>query len=357
MSAARPILILAGGTGGHVFPALAVAEELRRRGAPVVWFGTPRGLEARVAPAAGFPFETLALRAPGRPGAAGVLRALPRLAAAVLRGLRLLAAHRPASALGMGGYASAPGALAALLRRVPLAVHEQNARAGLTNRLLARLAARTLTGFARVEGLRPGYEYVGNPVRAALQRPAAPVDAAPRPLRLLVVGGSQGARFLNRAAPAALRELAPEEQPEVWHQHGAGDGAAELRARYPDGAGPRLSAFIDDMGAAYAWADLVLARAGAGTLAELACAGRAALLVPYPHAAGGHQAENARRHAAAGAARTLAQADCAPARLAAALRELGADRARLRAMGAAAGRLARPRAAAAVAERLLELAA
>ena len=172
-----------------------------------------------------------------------------------------------------------------------------------------------------------------------------------------MIGGSQGARFFNRAAPAALRELAPGERPEVWHQHGGGDGAAAVRARYPAGAGLRLSEFIDDMGAAYAWADLVLARAGAGTLAELACAGRAALLVPYPHAAGGHQAENARRHADAGAARTLAQADCPPARLAAALRELGADRARLRTMGEAAGRLARPRAAADVAERLLELAA
>ena len=194
-------------------------------------------------------------------------------------------------------------------------------------------------------------------MRAELCRPPAPVDAAPRPLRLLVVGGSQGARFLNQIVPAALRELAPGERPEVWHQHGAGDDAAALGARYPAGAGPRLSAFIDDMGGAYAWADLVLARAGAGTLAELACAGRAALLVPYPHAAGDHQAANARRHAAAGAARTLAQAECTPARLAAALRELGADRARLRSMGEAAGRLARPRAAAAVAERLLELAA
>ena len=156
MSAARPVLILAGGTGGHVFPALAVAQELRRRGTPVVWFGTPRGLEARVAPAAGFPFETLALRAPGRPGAAGVLRALPRLTAAVLRGLRLLAAHRPASALGMGGYASAAGALAALLRRVPLAVHEQNARAGLTNRLLARWGRPHPDRFRPGRGAAPG---------------------------------------------------------------------------------------------------------------------------------------------------------------------------------------------------------
>ena len=348
---ARPVMILAGGTGGHVFPALAVAERLRERGVPVRWVGTRAGLEARLVPQAGFPMIRMPLRAPRRRGLWGLIGVAPRVLWAVCLGLGLLTKHRPAVVLGMGGYASSAVALAALVCRVPLVVHEQNAVAGLTNRVLARFAARVFLGFSEVRGLRGGV-HLGNPVRGALCAQPLPSDAPPRPLRLLVVGGSQGAEVFNLVVPEALNAMPEERRPSVWHQ--TGSDPDEVAGRYPPEAQPRIDAFIEEMDEAYVWADLVLARAGAMTLAELAASARGAVLVPYPHAADGHQFENARQYADDGAAEVWEQDEFTPQRLAAHLAELAQDRPRLVEMSRAALRKARPDAAGDVADCLLE---
>ena len=344
-------MILAGGTGGHVFPALAVAECLRERGQPVRWVGTRAGLEARLVPQAGFPLIWMPLRAPNRRGLLGLLGVLPRVLWAVGLGVRLLMKYRPAAVLGMGGYASSAVALAAVLCRVPLVVHEQNAVAGLTNRVLARFAARVLLGFSSVRGIRQGL-HLGNPVRISLcAQPLSP-EAPGRPLRLLVVGGSQGAEIFNRTLPEALRIMCEEDRPSVWHQTGC--DPTRVARRYPSEISPRLDAFIEEMDEAYVWADLVLARAGAMTLAELAASARGAVLVPYPHAADGHQLENARQYAEGGAAEVWDQEECTPQRLASRLVELARDRSGLARMSRAALCQARPDAAAAVTDCLLE---
>ena len=348
---ARPVMILAGGTGGHVFPALAVAERLRERGVPVRWVGTRAGLEARLVPQAGFPMIWMPLRAPRRRGLWGLISVAPRVLWAVCLGIVLLLKHRPAAVLGMGGYASSAVALAALLCRVPLIVHEQNAVAGLTNRVLARFAARVLLGFSDVRGIRGG-AHLGNPVRVSLCAQPLPSDVPSRPLRLLVVGGSQGAEIFNLVVPEALNAMPEERRPSVWHQ--TGSDPAEVAGRYPPEAQPRVDAFIEEMDAAYVWADLVLARAGAMTLAELAASARGAVLVPYPHAADGHQLENARQYADGGAAEVWGQNEFTPQRLAARLAELAQDRPRLVDMSRAALRKARPDAAGDVADCLLE---
>lgn len=350
----RPVMILAGGTGGHVFPALAVAERLRERSVPVMWVGTQAGLEARLVPQAGFPITWMPLRAPKRRGLLGLVGVMPRMLWAVGLGLGLLLRHRPAAVLGMGGYASSAVALAALLCRIPLIVHEQNAVAGLTNRVLARFAARVLLGFSHVRGIEGGL-HLGNPVRGSLcAQPLSP-ETPERPLRLLVVGGSQGAEIFNLVVPEALQGMPEDCRPSVWHQTGSDPDS--VAGRYPPESSPRVDAFIDEMDEAYVWADLVLARAGAMTLAELAASARGAVLVPYPHATDGHQLENARQYAADGAAEVWEQQEFTPQRLAAHLAELAEDRPQLVSMSRAALRRARPDAAGDVADCLQEFCA
>ncbi|MCG6871239.1 MAG: undecaprenyldiphospho-muramoylpentapeptide beta-N-acetylglucosaminyltransferase [Gammaproteobacteria bacterium] len=304
-------LIMAGGTGGHVFPALAVAEELRAGGDQVVWLGTRRGLEARTVPAAGFEMEWIEVRGLQR-GLAGWLLLPWRLARSLAQVLGVVLRRRPDAVLGMGGYVAGPGGLVAWLLRRPLLIHEQNAVAGLTNRWLAHFAERVMTGYPAPARLpRNGSEYLGNPVRgeiAALPEPADHFRQRSGSLRLLVLGGSQGARVFNETLPRLLAEWPAEQRPEVLHQAGRGSAGAVTQA-YRDGglAGVRVAEFIDDMAQAYDWCDLVLCRAGAMTLAELCAAGRGAILVPFPHAANDHQAANAgflERH---GAARVLPQ--------------------------------------------------
>ena len=347
---ARPVMILAGGTGGHVFPALAVAEWLREQDRQVLWVGTRTGLEARLVPRAGFSILWLPLRAPRR-GRWGLLGIFPRVLWAVCLGVRYLLRHRPAVVLGMGGYASFSVALAAWLCRIPLVVHEQNAVAGLANRILARLATRVLLGFSRVRGLRGGTP-LGNPVRASLcTQPLSP-DTRDRPLRLLVVGGSQGAEIFNIVVPEALHAMPEDCRPTVWHQVGC--DPKRVAERYSPLPPPRLDAFIEAMDEAYVWADLVLARAGAMTLAELAASARGAVLVPYPYASDDHQLENARQYAEGGAAEVWTQDEFTPRRLARRLAELARDRSPLSVMSQAALRQARPAAAADVAGCLLE---
>ncbi len=339
------VAIAAGGTGGHVYPGLAVAERLRERGHGVVWLGTRDGLEARLVPEAGLAAEWLAIAGVRRKGWSARLTGPWRLAAAVVQALRALHRQRPDVVLGMGGYVAAPVGLAAWLSRRPLAVHEQNARPGLTNRLLARLARRVLTGFPGALGERG--EWVGNPARAAIHDLPAPQDryaerqGAPR---LLVLGGSQGARALNRHVPAAVA-AAPGAAPAVWHQAGEATLGEARQAYEAAGVPADVTPYIADMAGAYGWADLVVARAGALTVAELAAAGVPAVLVPLPWAVDDHQTANAEMLRRVGAARIVPQADVEGGALAGVLAELMGDRQRLAEQGQAARGVAKPEAA------------
>jgi UDP-N-acetylglucosamine--N-acetylmuramyl-(pentapeptide) pyrophosphoryl-undecaprenol N-acetylglucosamine transferase len=340
----RVAFIMAGGTGGHVFPALATARVLRRRGFDVVWLGTQRGIEARLVPAEGIPVEWLSVGGLRGKSAATLLAAPFRLLRAILQALDALRRHRPAVVLGAGGFASGPGGIAAWLLRRPLVVHEQNAIAGLTNRVLARLADRVLEGFPGSFGPRVRAERVGNPVRPEIAAVAAPEQRyAGREgrARLLVFGGSQGSARLNAVVPAAIAELPGALRPDVLHQTGNA-GLAETTAAYRNrGLDADVRAFVDDMAGAYGWADLAVCRSGALTIAELAAAGVPAILVPFPAAVDDHQTRNASYAVDAGAAVLMPEATLTPVSLAARLRELlEAGRPRLLAMAQAARRTA-----------------
>jgi len=344
----RTLLIMAGGTGGHVFPGLAVAQAMRARSWNVVWLGNPDGMEAALVPRHGIPMR--GVRFGGLRGK-GVLTALLlplSLLRAFWQSLRVLRDVRPQAVLGMGGYVAFPGGMMAVLLGVPLVVHEQNSVAGLTNQVLARIADRTLVAFPDA---LPGAGWCGNPVRddvAALPEPAQRYGQRSGPLRLLVVGGSLGAQALNTTVPKALAALPPERRPTVLHQSGRRHLAA-LQAAYRDaGVEAQAVEFIDDMAGAYGQADLVICRAGAMTVAEVACAGVASLMVPFPHAVDDHQTANARFLAGREAALLLPQPELTPQRLAALLE--GLDRPGLLAMAQRARALARPDAAAQVAD-------
>ena len=348
-----PVMILAGGTGGHVFPGLAVAEELRGRRVPVVWLGGTRGIETRVVPAAGIDLEQIDVAGLRGGGLLRWIAAPLKVGMAAWRAGRVLRQRRPRVVLAFGGFAAGPGGLAAWLLRQSLVVHEQNSRAGLTNRVLARLARRTLCGFP---GALPRSEHVGNPVRRAITQEATSTSSSALG-RLLVLGGSQGARALNEVLPAAVAAMASEQRPAVRHQTGVED-VETVRKAYADlGVGAEVEPFIEDMPAAYRWADLVVCRAGALTLAELAIARLGAVLIPLPHAADDHQTTNARYHADAGAAILVPQAELEGGRLSKLLSELYQQPERLQAMGAANARLAMPNAARDVADVCLEVAA
>lgn len=344
----RPILIMAGGTGGHVFPALAVAQELTALGVPVSWLGTRQGLEARVIPEAGYPLSTIRVSALRGKGLLRKLLAPLMLLLALWQTLIVFLRLRPAAVLGMGGYTAGPGGVTAWLLRRPLLIHEQNAVPGRTNRLLAPLARCVMEGFP---GSLPAARHAvptGNPVRAGIIALAPPEERFSRrtdALRLLVVGGSLGAQALNDTVPQAVECLPEHQRPQVYHQTGA-DGLAAVQLGYRgvvDNA--RVEAFIRDMADAYAWADLVVCRAGALTVAELAAVGVAAVLVPYPHAVDDHQTANANYLVTAGAAILVPQAELTAAALADTLARFGGQRDVLLDMARAARALARPDAA------------
>jgi UDP-N-acetylglucosamine--N-acetylmuramyl-(pentapeptide) pyrophosphoryl-undecaprenol N-acetylglucosamine transferase len=349
------VLIMAGGTGGHVFPGLAVAERLRSRGHEVVWMGTPDSFESRTVPRHGIAIEYVRVRGLRGNGLKRWLGAPLALLRALRDALAVLRRQRPAVVLGMGGFAAGPGGLAAWLTRRPLLVHEQNAAAGLTNRLLARIARTVLEAFP---GTFARARTVGNPVRpgfAELSAPAARIGGRGAPGRVLVVGGSQGSRALNENIPAALALMAPAARPRVRHQGGRTLELAQA-AYAKHGVEAELSAFIEDMPAAYAWADLVVCRAGASTIAELAAAGCAALLVPYPHAVDDHQTRNGEYLVRAGAALLVQESALTPALLAEMMSGLLGDRAKLARMGEAARGVAWNDAAGAIADACLEAA-
>jgi UDP-N-acetylglucosamine--N-acetylmuramyl-(pentapeptide) pyrophosphoryl-undecaprenol N-acetylglucosamine transferase len=353
-------MIMAGGTGGHVFPALALARLLRQRGRQVIWLGTQRGLEARVVPADGFPIEWLSVGGLRGKGVLTLLAAPFNLLRALWQAVRIVRRHQPGVVVGLGGFVTGPGGLAAWLLRRPLLIHEQNAVAGFTNRCLAPLAREVLTAFPAALAGRPRVRMIGNPVRsdiAALPAPAERFAGRDGTLRLLVVGGSLGARRLNEIVPQALRMLAVGEPPltfTVRHQAGEkliGQALAAYAAARVEG---EVTPFIADMAEAFGWADLVICRAGALTIAELAAAGVGAVLVPYPHAVDDHQTHNARYLVQVGAARVVADNELDAALLQALLRELTANgRGTLLAMAEAARAAARPDAAQALLEACL----
>jgi UDP-N-acetylglucosamine--N-acetylmuramyl-(pentapeptide) pyrophosphoryl-undecaprenol N-acetylglucosamine transferase len=357
MNAQAPVLIMAGGTGGHIFPGLAVAEALRAQGVPVVWLGAAGGMETKVVPAHGIEFHTITVG--GLRGKNWKTRLIApwMLLRALLSSLAMLYRLKPRSVLSMGGYVAGPGGVAARLLRRPLLVHEQNRVAGYTNRKLAAHARRVLEGFA--DSL-PNAEWVGNPVRAAiasLPSPAARMAERSGKPRLLVLGGSLGARALNTSIPQALAHISAEQRPEVLHQCG-NRGIDEARKAYADaGIDAQIVPFIEDMAGTYAWADLAVCRAGALTLAELTACGLGAVLVPFPHAVDDHQTRNAEALVAAGAAELIQERDLNTKALAQRLSALLGDRARLLAMAEAARTLAKPDAAAAIARACMEVVA
>lgn len=353
MSAPR-IMIMAAGTGGHIFPGLAVARALVARGAEVSWLGTPHGLENRLVPAAGLSLERIGISGLRGRGLGGWLAAPLRVLRAMLQARAIFRRCRPQCVLSMGGYVAGPGGLMARLMGVPLVIHEQNAVAGLTNRLLRPLARRSLSGFP---GVLKNAEHCGNPVREdilALPAPAERAAGRSGPLRLLVVGGSQGAAALGEIVPRALALLGEEQRPRVLHQAGRQHSSAVENYRQ-SGVEAEVVEFIDDMAAAWGEADLAICRAGALTIAELAAAGVPAVLVPFPYAVDDHQTANAHFLSDAGAAWLEPEAGLNPERLAALLGSLSRDE--LTAMGGKARALARPDAVDRVASVCLEVVA
>jgi len=344
-------MILAGGTGGHIFPGLAVAQALREQGVEVTWLGADGGMETRLVPPHGIAIDTIAVKGLRGKGVATLLGAPLRVLRAVRDAARVLRLRKPDAVVSFGGFAAGPGGIAARIAGIPLLVHEQNRAAGLTNKVLAKFARQVMVGFPQTF---VGEVLVGNPVRAQIAQVAPPAQrdfAHGGALRLLVLGGSQGARALNNAVPQAIAALGL--PVDVLHQAGE-KMLDEARSAYA-GAGveARVEPFIADMAAAYAWADLVVCRAGALTLAELCAVGVGSVLVPFPQAVDDHQTRNAEYLVERGAALLLKQDDALAARLGDVLAELTGDPGKRRAMADAARALARPDAAQRVADAVL----
>jgi len=353
----RAVIIMAGGTGGHVFPALALARLLRARQIPVVWLGTRKGLEARVVPAEGIDIEWLSVGGLRGKGVATLLAAPFKLALSLWQALRVMWRHQPAAVVGLGGFVTGPGGVAAWLTRRPLLIHEQNAVAGFTNRCLSHLACEVLEAFPG--GFRDGVgaRAIGNPVRADIAAAAPPEQrfAARRgALNLLVFGGSLGAVRLNTVVPLALAQLAPGLRLNVRHQAGA-RWAETARANYAAaGVGGEVTAFIEDMSEALGWADLVICRSGALTVSELAAVGVGAVLVPFPAAVDDHQTANAGFLVRAGAAVLVPDRELTPQRLADTLKALCTGREPLLAMARKARALAQPQSAQLLCDAVLQ---
>ena len=348
----KTILIMAGGTGGHIFPGLAVADEMRAAGWDVVWMGARGGMEERLVPPRGYRTAWIRVRAARGKGLLQKLLLPANLLLSFWESARHLRHLRPDVVLGLGGYVAFPGGMMASLLNRPLALHEQNAIAGLANRVLSTVSDKVMVAFP---GALKNAEWTGNPVRAEIAAIASPqvrFQSRSGPLRILVVGGSLGAQALNEAMPKAIALL--DDKPRVVHQSGEKHLAA-LRKHYADaGAQGELVAFIDDMARRYAEADLVICRAGAVTVAELSAGGMASILVPFPFAVDDHQTANARFLADAGAAVLLPQTELTPERLARLVGSL--DRARLLDMAMKARALGKPDAARIVAQRCMGIA-
>jgi UDP-N-acetylglucosamine--N-acetylmuramyl-(pentapeptide) pyrophosphoryl-undecaprenol N-acetylglucosamine transferase len=364
MSAVRKplVMMMAGGTGGHVYPALAVATELLSRGYSVEWVGTARGLEHRVVPAAGIKLHCLPVRGLRGKNILHKVLALLFLMLALLQALWLVLRRAPGCVIGMGGYVAGPAGVAAWLLRKPLLIHEQNAVAGTTNRMLAPLATKIVAGFPGAFSADTAYSVTGNPVRRQLVMARAMASAydyiGQRPLHLLILGGSLGARPINEVMPGAVNRLlqARGNVIELWHQTGEGHDE-DVRRRYGQllAQGVRVAPFIEDMAEAYAWADLVLCRCGALTIAELAIMGRPSILVPLPHAIDDHQTANAHALTDCDAATLLRQSDMSEQSVHDLLQDFLVNPQRLSAMAMAAFAAATPDAAERVSDCCEEL--
>lgn len=337
----KKFLVMAGGTGGHVFPALAVAKALQAQGAAVEWLGTQRGIESQLIPAADIPLHVISVEGVRGRGRGALLKAPLQISRAIMQARSVVKSVAPDAVLGFGGFATGPGGVAARLCGIPLIIHEQNAVAGTTNRLLARIATRVLEAFP--SGL-PAAKEVGNPVRGEIAALPAPADriAKNAPLRLLVLGGSLGAVAINELVPQAIARLDSAARPRVVHQAGQRhlDVAREAYERAEVEA--EVVPFIADMAAAYENADLVICRSGALTVSEIAAAGLGAILVPFPFAIDDHQTKNGEWLADAGAAMVIQQDELDADKLADILRDLFADPKKLLSMAEAARKVARP---------------
>lgn len=350
------VLIMAGGTGGHVFPALACARDFQARGYRVHWLGTPRGIENDLVPKAGFQLHLINVSGLRGKGVSSLLKAPFVLLKALGQARAVIRKLSPVCVVGFGGYVTGPGGLAARLAGVPLIVHEQNAVAGTANRLLVPLAARVCEAFPETFKAQAKRRTTGNPVRPELFLETPRQRLEGRRPRLLVMGGSLGSEPLNKLVPQALAQVPEAYRPEVFHQAGKQHGQATADRYREAGVEAQVEPFIDDMARAYAWADLVICRAGALTISELAAAGLPSMLVPLPHAIDDHQTRNADYLAREGAAFVLPQATTGAADLAARLKEVLMQPEKLSAMASTARRLAKPDATRTVVETCLEVA-
>ena len=354
------VMVMAGGTGGHVFPALAVAEVLRDRGVAVTWLGTRRGIESELVPEHGFSIDFIDVEGVRGRGLMKLLKAPFVLMKSLWQSIKVIRSQQPDVVLGLGGFASGPGGVAARMLRLPLVIHEQNAIAGTTNSLLATIASRVLEAFP---GALSRGEWVGNPVRKEiealpLRKDIGAVDDTP--LRLLVLGGSLGAAAINQQMPKALALLADDSQlnviqPEVRHQCGRAHQADTESAYEAAGVKASVEPFIADMAEAYGWADVVICRAGALTVAELTAAGVGALLVPYPHAIDDHQTKNGEWLVEQKAALLMQQSELTPETLATQIVEWSADRTQLQSMAVNARKMAKGEVAESVADICMEV--
>ena len=339
------VLIMAGGTGGHIFPALSIARHLQGKGYRTEWLGTPRGLEVDVLRDTDIPLHLIDAQGLRGKGLLRVLTAPFMIASSVLQSLRVIRAVRPCCVLGMGGYVTGPGGVAAKLSGRKLLIHEQNAIAGFTNKLLARIADTVMEAFPATFSASAGALLTGNPVRVEISAlPLKQENESKDPLKILIIGGSLGAVAINDLIPQALLNFTAQERPQVWHQVGKNnvDSAAQ---RYRDAGitldeNCRVVPFIADMAAAYGWADLVLCRAGATTVSEVAAAGLPSILVPFPYAVDDHQTRNAQWLSNAEAAVLIQQRDLSAADLAGLWQLFQQDRSVLSKMGEKARALA-----------------
>lgn len=353
----RPILIMAGGTGGHIYPALAVAHALKVQGVPVVWFGTHQGLEATVVPEHGIPMQWLSIQGLRGKGKLAVLFAPFKLFRACLQAIKVLKEVRPRAVLGMGGFVSGPGGLMACLMGIPLVIHEQNAVAGLTNKILAKFATTTLSAFP----VSFKSECVGNPIRASIAQVGTQARSpSEEGLNVLILGGSLGALALNQTMPKAITMLENQSAVRLWHQTGKKNIEATLAEYKANGLSVeqhKIVPYIESMEEAYAWADVVVCRSGAMTVSELSATGSASILVPYPYAVDDHQTANAEYLSKNNAGFLKQQNDLTPQWLALKLTSLLNDKNKLKNMQMASLALAKPHATQSVVDALLEASA
>ena len=349
------VMIMAGGTGGHVFPALAVADELRAADVGVSWLGTRAGIEAELVPANGIKLNYLDIEGIRGRGLLALLKAPLLLWRSIRQSLSVLSEYQPQVVLGMGGFASGPGAVAARLKGIPLVIHEQNSVAGTTNRISARLARRVMQGFP---GVFKRGEWCGNPVRPSIAKmPTPDVRFAKRTgaVNLLVLGGSRGALAINKILPQALALIDPELRPQVMHQ--TGKLHCEMTSDLYKAAGveAQVVPFIEQMEEAYAWADFAICRAGALTVAELTCAGLGSILIPFPHAIDDHQTVNGKLLVEQGSALMIQQKELSATMLAEEITKLCNSRSQLLDMAMRARKLSKTGAASRVAKVCMEV--